>query len=164
MLPTFKSILMPTDWSPASARAAEYAAALAARFGASLHLLHVVAYPMDGAAWPDAYWVELSDLRERMRADAERQLAALAKSLPGVNATAEVRDGNPPRTIVAVAKDRGCDLIVMGTHGHGAVAHLLLGSVAERVVRTAPCPVLTVGPASAAAEEPALAAAVGAAV
>jgi nucleotide-binding universal stress UspA family protein len=153
MIPDFEKILMPTDFSPTSQRAFEYAAAMAQRFGASLHVLHVVAYPMEVAGWPEAYWIELTGLRQRLREDAEKQIAALAASVKGIATTTEVVDGNPARMITKAAKDRGCQLIVMGTHGHGGVAHLLLGSVAERVVRTAPCPVLTVSTAGAAADE-----------
>lgn len=152
MIPQFKTILMPTDFSSTSEQAFEYAVAMAQRFGASLHVLHVVAYPMEVAAWPDAYWIEATGLRQRLREDAEKQIVALAGSVVGVAVTTEVLDGNPARTIDKVAKERGCQLIVMGTHGHGGIAHLLLGSVAERVVRTAPCPVLTVSSAEAAAE------------
>lgn len=152
MIPEIKKILMPTDFSPTSERAFEYAAAMAQRFGAALHVIHVVAYPMEVAAWPDAYWVEITGLRQRLREDAERQIGALLGSVEGVAVTTEVLDGNPARMIIEVARKRGCQLIVMGTHGHGGVAHLLLGSVAERVVRTAPCPVLTVSGAGAGAE------------
>ena len=149
MVAEIKNVLMPTDFSPTSKRALEYAHALAARFGASLHLLHVLAYPMSGAATPDAYWVELTDLRKRVREDVDRDIAALAASLGGVKVTTHVLDGNPAQKIVAAAKDLGCDLIVMGTHGHSGFAHLFLGSVAERVVRSAACPVLTVSAAGA---------------
>jgi nucleotide-binding universal stress UspA family protein len=150
MVPEIKNVLMPTDFSPTSKRALEYAQALASRFGAKLHLLHVLAYPMSGVATPEAYWVELTDLRKRLRDDVDRDMAALAASLAGIELSTKVLDGPPAPTIVAAAKDLGCDLIVMGTHGHSGIAHLLLGSVAERVVRTAPCPVLTVSSAGAA--------------
>jgi nucleotide-binding universal stress UspA family protein len=153
MIPQLEKILMPTDFSSTSERAFEYAATMAQRFGASLHVLHVIAYPMEVAAWPDAYWIEITGLRQRMREDAEKQLGALAGSIKGVAVTTEVVDGNPARMINKVAKERGCQLIVMGTHGHGGVTHLLLGSVAERVVRTAPCPVLTVSAAGMAEGE-----------
>jgi nucleotide-binding universal stress UspA family protein len=149
MVAAFERILMPTDFSPTSQHALEHAVAVALKFGASLHILHVIANPMEVAAWPEGYWVELSGLRQRLREDAEASLARLAKSIEGVRVTTEVLDGVPARAIVGAAKKHGAQLIVMGTHGHGGVTHLLLGSVAERVVRTAPCPVLTVSAASA---------------
>jgi len=76
--------------------------------------------------------------------DAERRLAQVATAVSGVTVTTEVSVGNPARTIAKIAAERGADLIVMGTRGRGGFAHLLLGSVAERVIRTAHCPVLTV--------------------
>jgi universal stress protein A len=155
MVPELKRLLVPTDFSPTSARALEYAGVLAKQFGASLHLLHVVAFPMQTVASPEGYWVELSGFRQRMREDAERLIAQVAASLSGVQLTTEVVEGqSPARAIVEAATERASHLIVMGTHGHGGVTHLLLGSVAERVVRTAPCPVLTVSSAGADAHRP----------
>ena len=157
MVPEFKRILVPTDFSATSARALEYAGVLAKAFGASLHLLHVVAFPLGTTATPEGYWIEFSGLRQQMREDGERQIAELAAKLPGIKVATEVLDGQSPASVITkAATDHGAQLIVMGTHGHGGLTHLLLGSVAERVVRTAPCPVLTVSSASVdAAQEPA---------
>ncbi len=150
MIPEFKRILVPTDFGATSARALEYASVLAKEFGASLHLLHVVVFPLGTTASPEAYWVEFSGLRQQMREDAERQIVALAATLPGIQVATEVLDGQSPASlIIKAAADYGAQLIVMGTHGRGGFNRLLLGSVAERVVRTAPCPVLTVSSASA---------------
>jgi universal stress protein A len=160
MIPAFKTILMPTDFSEPSQRALEYAMALARRLGASLHLLHVVYFPIETAATPEGYWIDLGDMRQKMRDDAERRIQTLAASLQGIEVTTQVIDGtSPARAITQVAKERPVQMIVMGTHGHGGFTHLLLGSVAERVVRTAACPVLTVSAASAEAEAPRSAAA-----
>jgi nucleotide-binding universal stress UspA family protein len=163
MTPEFTTILVPTDFSPPSTHAVEYARALAVRFGASVHLVNVCEDPPMAAAWTDAYAITLSQWRERLRTDAERQLAARAASLEGVPTTTEVLFGAPARAITDVAKERGVGLIVMGTHGHTGVTHLVLGSVAERVVRTAPCPVLTVREPSAPSAEKAERVAVAAA-
>jgi nucleotide-binding universal stress UspA family protein len=152
-----ESILTPTDFSPTSERALDFAVTLAGQSGASLHLLHVVAYPVEPDGWPEAYLAGFAGLRQQLRGDAERQIAALAKSISGVKVTTEVAEGAPARAILEVAKARKCQLIVMGTHGRGGVSHLLLGSVAERVVRTSPCPVLTVSDAAAEATAPAAA-------
>ena len=135
------TIMVPTDFSYASDAALGYARMLAARFGASLHLLHVLDEP---GSWSEVY-AAIPDVRDRLTADADRRLAALAACLPAnLRATSEVLNGAPVPTIVRVAESRGIDLIVMGTHGRRGMGHLLLGSVAERVVRLAPCPVLTV--------------------
>jgi nucleotide-binding universal stress UspA family protein len=154
MVPEFETILMPTDFSPPADHALEYAELLARQTGAALHLVYVVAFPTELTAWPETYWVELGGVRDRLRADAERELTARAASVSGVKVTTEVIDGSPARAIVETAQARNCQLIVMGTHGRGGFSHLVLGSVAERVVRTASCPVLTVSAATVEAQAP----------
>jgi nucleotide-binding universal stress UspA family protein len=142
----FTTILVPTDFGYASDAAIGYARMLAARFGASLHLLHVVDEP---GSWSEVY-AAIPDIRDRLSADAARRLEALAACLPApLHATSAVVCGAPVPGIVKEAESRGADLIVMGTHGRRGMGHLLLGSVAERVVRLAPCPVLTVREAPA---------------
>ncbi len=144
MTPDFKSILVPVDFSSNSARALEYAHTLAIRFDASLHLIHVCEVPSAATGSMDAFAIAYTDWSQRLGAEAEGELLKLVPKLPDVTVTTEVLFGNPPRAIVAAAASRNSDLIVMGTHGHGALMHALLGNVAERVVRTAPCPVLTI--------------------
>jgi nucleotide-binding universal stress UspA family protein len=120
---------------------------LAARFGASIHLLHVLVDPYATAGYAaEAYGYIPPGLKETWQRAAETQMLAVfpASEREPFRATAEAAFGAPARTIVEYADGNGIDLIVMGTHGRGGVAHLLLGSVAERVVRTARCPVLTV--------------------
>lgn len=142
------TIMVPTDFSYTSDAALGYARMLAARFGASLHLLHVVDEP---GSWSEVY-AAIPDIRDRLSADAERRLEAIAACLPPpLRATSAVVCGAPVPTIVKVAESTGADLIVMGTHGRRGMGHVLLGSVAERVVRLAPCPVLTVRERGAAA-------------
>jgi nucleotide-binding universal stress UspA family protein len=142
-----ESILTPTDFSETAEWAVSYALDLARQLDASVHLVHVVLYPIDVGGWPEAYGATFAGLREEMRQDAAIRLATRAKSIKDVKVSTDVRDGSPAREIVEAARGRKCDLIVMGTHGRGGFSHLMLGSVAERVVRTAPCPVLTVGSA-----------------
>ena len=144
MAATITSILVATDFSPASSGAVEYGRMLARRLGASLHLLHVVDDPLLAAAWSEAYAFDNSALRERMRASAEDQVVKLAATLTDVPVTTEVIVGSPARAIIGRSAEPDIDLVVMGTHGRSGVSHLLLGSVAERVVRGARCPVLTV--------------------
>jgi nucleotide-binding universal stress UspA family protein len=139
-------VLVPTDFSEPSAKAVLYGQALARSFGASLHVLHAVEEPL-AQGW-DAYGFPalLPERRAQVLADAQRRLEEVVPPPERDRQPTELVTclGDPRQEIVRFAKERGIDLIVMGTHGRGGVAHLLLGSVAERVVRTAPCPVLTV--------------------
>ena len=131
-------ILVPTDFSDASAAAMDYGRALARTFGASLHLLHVVENPFLRPMPADPHSFNTATVRhlfERLTDDDRTALHAIA--------VLETSD-NPAEQIVMYAKAHDIGLIVMGTHGRGAMARLLVGSVAEKVVRTAPCPVLTV--------------------
>lgn len=136
-------ILVPVDFSTASLGALAHAEELAHRSGADLTLLYViepVVAPMEfnAAAIIDANQTAL----------AENKLEALvaAEVRHGVEANTMVAEGEASATIIEVASERAVDLIVMGTHGHSGLRHLLLGSKAERVVRGAACPVMTVGP------------------
>lgn len=144
MTPDIKSILVPVDFSSNSARALDYAHALATRLGASLHLIHVCEVPALRTGSMDAYAIAYSNWSQQLGDEAERQLLTLTPKLTGVMVSTEVLFGNPARAIVTAAEARKPDLIVMGTHGHGALMHALMGNVAERVVRLASCPVLTV--------------------
>jgi nucleotide-binding universal stress UspA family protein len=139
-------ILVPTDFSKYSDVALNYAVALAEKFGAELLLLHVV---QDLALFiPDAVAVAppIAPPIEQFTAAARDALerAVKAHGLERLGVEREVREGTPFFEIIRFAKERNVDLIVMGTHGHTGLAHVLLGSVTERVVRKAPCPVLTV--------------------
>lgn len=140
-------ILVPTDFSATADAALDYACVLADRFGASIQLLHVLHDPFvaDGMG-ADAFLSEAPTMREAMRQDAQDRLSHRAAPRPGItlHIETEVLFGHGARTIADYAESRGADLIVMGTHGRTGVAHLLLGSIAEKLVRTAPCPVLTV--------------------
>jgi nucleotide-binding universal stress UspA family protein len=146
MATTVTRILVATDFSAASGAALALAKALAGRFGASLHLLHVLEDPyVTGAFAADVYAPPPAGLRESWRKNAENTIATLLTEpeVRGLRATTEVTFGPIAGTIVERAAAIGADMIVMGTHGRGGVVHLLMGSVAERVVRTARCPVLT---------------------
>jgi nucleotide-binding universal stress UspA family protein len=142
----FKRILVPMDFSPPSDAALEYARSVAARYGASLHLLHVAEDPYRAFYSAEVFVPEVEGLREEILSDTEKRLKErlLPADLTDFRATADTVIGTPAGSIVEYAGAHGIDLIVMGTHGRGGMSHLLMGSVAERVVRTAPCPVLTV--------------------
>ena len=152
---TIKTILVPTDFSDHSDGALDYAVALATQFKAALHLVHVYPIPSLAAAAMDGAIVSLPELEAELRTAAETAMAQLVARISGVPVSTEIAVGNPPACIVAVAAERGVDLIVMGTHGRGPFMHLMLGSVAERVVRMAPCPVLTTRQPKLAATRPA---------
>ncbi len=139
-----KRILFATDFSPGAASAAETAAQLAKQLQAGVHVITVV------DTWPllDAYG-DASYREERIadiRGQAREKLTALAAKhfagLPEVNL--EVRDGYTSKEIIQAAQESGSGLIVLGTHGRTGLAHLLIGSIAEKVVRSSPIPVLTV--------------------
>jgi nucleotide-binding universal stress UspA family protein len=157
MDPTISRILVPVDFSAHSKSALQYAAALASRLEASLHLLHVVEDPVATGAWgSESVLPDLTELRKELVVDAERRLLAYRGEAERaqVPVVTSVRIGLTSYTIVEYARTLNVDLIVMGTHGRTGVAHLFMGSVAERVVRHAPCPVLTVRE-GARADEPA---------
>jgi nucleotide-binding universal stress UspA family protein len=147
MAPHVTRILVPTDFSETADAALEYAKTLATNLGASVHLLHVFQDPNIPAAYANEVFVPPPpDLREHELAAArtgllKRMSAEDEKRFAGTRAIVE---GLTAKEIVKYAEQYAIDLIVMGTHGRRGVAHLLLGSVAEHVVRTARCPVLTV--------------------
>jgi nucleotide-binding universal stress UspA family protein len=139
-----KRILVPVDFSSNSQRALDYAQGLAAKFGAAIHLVHVCEVPSIMTPALDAYAIAYAEWSQQLGAEAEKQLLQVAGKLGAIPTTSEVLFGPPASAIVKAADTSEADLIVMGTHGHGAVMHALMGNVAERTVRTAPCPVLTV--------------------
>jgi nucleotide-binding universal stress UspA family protein len=141
-----RRILVPTDFSKSSANALTYAVAFAEKFGAQVHLLHVV---QDLALFiPEAVMITppLAPPIDQFVAAAREALDRAIRGLnkPGLTIHPEVAEGVPYEEILRLARERNMDLIVMGTHGHTGLAHVLLGSIAEKVVRRAPCPVLTV--------------------
>lgn len=143
MRPAFKQLLVPTDFSLGSRLAVDYAIGLARRLGASIHLLHVVEDPSVAGLFTEAY-VDLALIRKERRCDARHRMNGLLGELRGVTITDEIASGPVAQTIAGVAADMGADFIVMGTHGRTGLAHVLVGSVAEQVIRIAGCPVLTV--------------------
>ena len=154
MTDTISRILVPVDFSPHAERAFSYATTLALRLGAKLSLLHVVEDPFVTGAWSaEIYVPNVPELLDKVIKGAEGHLATLKESAAaaGVTADTTVITGRPAHAIVEHAKEGGFDLIVIGTHGRTGLSHALMGSVAERVVRRAPCPVLTMhaGEASA---------------
>jgi nucleotide-binding universal stress UspA family protein len=143
----FRHILAPTDFSEYSKKSVASALELAKKFGARLTILHVVElppYPVEGYVPPNLSATFLEDLERQATVD-------LAQVVPEAEAAKVevariVAVGTPYRTIIETAESNHVDLIVMATAGRTGFSHLVLGSIAERVVRTASCPVLTIRP------------------
>jgi nucleotide-binding universal stress UspA family protein len=133
-----KNILVATDFEPAADTALAYGRALATQFGARLHLLHVAE---NGFLRPTA--MDPAVLKAAAARQLEERLTVDDRAALRAHAALEISD-SPANAITAYANRTPIDLIVMGTHGRTGFIHVLMGSVAEHVVRTAPCPVLTV--------------------
>ena len=149
-------ILVPVDFSVHAEGAIEFAVTIAQRFGGTVELLHVVEDPFVSGAWSaEAFTPNIPELLNQMTAGAQRRLDSMtaAAADKGIPLTTKVVTGEPSHTIVEYANAGAFDLIVMSSHGRTGLTHLFLGSVAERVLRTAPCPVLTVRAATAETEK-----------
>ena len=144
---TLKNILVATDFSECSAAALTYARELAHRFGARLHVLHALEVPQLQFLGTDALSMNIQELRVQMEADARADLDRLITpdDRRDLQAVTVIRDRQTPtEAITQYAAAEQIDLIIVGTHGRRGFSHMVMGSVAEKVVRTAPCPVLTV--------------------
>jgi len=143
---TLKRILVATDFGEAADVAFAYGRELARTFGATLDVLHVADNVFARGIAAEGYMVGYPELQREVEETAAKRLEALLsdedRALLGAKSVVRA-SASPALAIVEYARDARVDLIIMGTHGRGAMAHLLMGSVAERVVRTAPCPVLT---------------------
>jgi nucleotide-binding universal stress UspA family protein len=145
-----KNILCPIDFSKCSGTALDYAINFAKMCGANLHLIHVYQDPLSaipfarpGTAGPATAPYEVIEEARRKRTEEIQRLKKMCVER-GVNTSVDEIEGVPASVIVDLAKTGKSDLIVMGTHGRSGLAHIMVGSVAERVVRLAHCPVLTV--------------------
>lgn len=144
---TFRQILCPVDFSETSIRALTYATAFASWYAAQLEVLHVVPGSADDGTTtpPDAGSSSLGvHTLSRNEITDEIRRAITATGVSGVNVRTIIQGGLAHEVIVSRAQEQPADLLVMGTHGRSGFTRLLLGSVTERVLRTAPCPVLTV--------------------
>jgi len=140
----FRRILFPTDFSSFSAHALRHALALARKFKARLKAVHVIphVFPSGDSDYFAAPWLMTPETRQRIEEEMRRFLAPAREAR--IDHETEVCEGDPWREIVSQAEDMAADLAVMGTHGRGGLEHLFLGSVAEKLIRRLPCPVLTV--------------------
>jgi len=142
----FRKILVPTDFGETAETALFYAVELARQFHGELHLVHVCEDPMQLGGWPPLASEPSPEIAEEAAALRE-QLRGLLPSVDPTQLKTEVHVilGQPPGVAIShYAAEHEFELIVMGTHGRGPLTHALIGSVAEKVVRSAPCPVLTI--------------------
>jgi len=145
----FKNVLFATDFSPAASAAAPFAAELAKRYGAKLYALHVRP-PVVNPMTPPGTWraLEKAALDEDMQHTQE-----LLSAFPGLRPEVLIKEGDLWSSLASVLEESDVDLVVIGTRGRSGIAKFLLGSAAEEIFRQAPCPVLTVGPNTAATEK-----------
>ena len=142
---TFNHIVVPTDFSDTARDALRMACAIAKGTPAAISLVHVVP-DVWRQPWIAEAGIEIAEIQRDMEKDAHARLNALAaeEEFGGVTVQPVVLIGAPPAAIGAWIDTHGTDLMVVGTHGHGPVRRFLLGSVAERLIRMARCPVLAV--------------------
>lgn len=138
----FSKILYVTDFSESSEYAGQYAISIAGKYGCRIYVAHVV----EPFTYADDFGINYGAQLREMEATAGRLLDNAVASMKRTGADIEgvLLSGNPSAEIVKFAKDNAIDLIVMATHGRSGVEHILMGSVAEKVLRKSPCPVLTV--------------------
>ncbi len=148
-----RRILVPTDFSDSAREALDWAQTLAREFKAEILLLHVVENLTVGYA-SDLFPVPMAEVYEEISSYARTELGKLAEEVrkSGVTVTERLAQGTPSAEIIRIAKEEPVDLIVVGSHGKGLLDHALFGSTTERVVRKAPCPVLTCRPPKAGAK------------
>jgi nucleotide-binding universal stress UspA family protein len=143
-----KKILYPTDFSESSLEALKYGISFAKEYGAKLTVMHVVNEQIfsEGLSLPRV--VSMEDVEREMVAEAERQLKVIIplEDRAGLDWEVVIKKGNPFLEIIRYAHEQDADLIIIGTHGRSGIEHIIFGSTAERVVRKAPCPVLSVKP------------------
>ena len=142
-----KRVLCPTDFSECAEHALKYAIELARRFESKLYLLHVLDTRVYGHLEPFASTVwSIYDAKEQ----AAKGIAEIIpeQERKALHSESQIREGTPFVEIIKFAREAEIDLIVLGTHGRTGLSHMLMGSVAEKVVRKAPCPVLTIRPSN----------------
>jgi universal stress protein A len=148
-MPAYRRILWPTDLSPLAKAALPHALALAMESGGELIILHVLPTPA-AYGYPGIAWLPWDQVEKANRAVGERALDRLEKEIkahhPALRLQRVLATGVAFEQILKSARQFKCDLVVLATHGRTGLKHVLLGSVAENVVRRAPCPVLAVRP------------------
>lgn len=141
-----KNVLFATDFSATSEAAMPYAAAICRRFGSTLHTVHVLSDASLLMMTGGVDYVSMSTIYEDARGETEFKLDQISDRLQGIPHRDYVRHGQVWKSLAEIIGENQIDLVVLGTHGRSGLGKLLLGSVAEDILRHAPCPVLTVGP------------------
>lgn len=143
-MPEIRRILCPVDFSEPSEVAFDYAVELAGKFGADVQLVHVYQLPV--YALPDGAMMAGPEFTTKVTTELTKAIEALAakKAESGVKVETHLIEGIPYREVTRLSEELEADLVVMGTHGRTGIRHLLLGSVAERVVRSSKVPVITI--------------------
>ncbi|HBI23773.1 MAG TPA: universal stress protein [Nitrospiraceae bacterium] len=138
----FGKILFPTDFSESAENASRYALSLAKKYGSKVYVIHVI----EPFTYTTEFGLDFSAQLKEMEASARRLLDDIAASIKKTNLDVEsvLITGEPFVEIIKYARKEQVDLIVMATHGRSGIEHMLMGSVAEKVVRKSPCPVLTI--------------------
>jgi nucleotide-binding universal stress UspA family protein len=142
----FKKILCPLDFSEFSNEIVNYAVNIAGKYGSELHLLHVIPNlnyytPYESFLTPENLVALESSIEKEVGKDFEKIIKKIDTSVKTI-----IKSGAPFVEIIEYVKAESIDLVVMGTHGRSGIEHILIGSVAEKVVRKSPCPVLTIRP------------------
>jgi len=143
---SLKNVLFATDFSPTSEAALPYATAICRRFGSTLHTAHVISEASLLLMTGGVDYVSMGTIYEDAHSEAKEKIEQVAARLEGIPHRAYVRHGQVWKNLANIIEENEIDLIVVGTHGRTGLGKLLLGSVAEDILRHAPCPVLTVGP------------------
>jgi nucleotide-binding universal stress UspA family protein len=138
-----KRVLYPTDFSAFCEKGMPFAESIAREFGATLTLAYGHEYPMNS---PELMSEATASVQASLEESARRMLEEWRAKVKDVTVEAEMRIGSPYRVVGDLVKEKEIDLVVVPTHGRSGVAHMFLGSVAERIARHAPCPVLTLRP------------------
>jgi len=143
----FSKILVPVDFSEYTADIITHATEIALRFDSTIHLLHVIPN-MDYFAPYESFMAaeNVVAVQKGIEDEVQRDLENLAKGISGTPVVKAVRMGVSFVQIVEYVRTQGIELVVMATHGRGGLEHIIIGSVAEKVVRRSPCPVLTIRP------------------
>lgn len=141
-----KNILFSTDFSPTSEAALPYAVAIARRFGSTLHIVHVLSEANLLMMSGGVDYVSMGTIYDDAHAEAKEHIEKIAERIEGVPHKSYVRHGLIWKNLAGIIAENEIDLVVVGTHGRTGLGKLVLGSVAEDILRHAPCPVLTVGP------------------
>jgi nucleotide-binding universal stress UspA family protein len=143
----FKKILVPVDFSQYGDEILRYAREMAQKFDASIDLIHVVPN-MDYFTPYESFMAaeNIVAIQKGIEGEVEKDLDEVAKKLPGITVKKVIRNGVAFVEILDYVRSEGIDLIIMGTRGRGGLEHIIIGSVAEKVLRKSPCPVLAIRP------------------